>query len=373
MNGMELIRKIRETDKSLPISITTAHTEIEFLQEAIDMNVNGYTLKPVNLKKLITTIYQAVEARMLRKELEGLNSVLISQLKEKTFELNSILNSQDNLVVVSNGDEVHTVNDNFLEFVGKNNIFEFNTDIKQICNLFVKEDGYYYVNSFNDLCCLSDIDSTQNKDILVKMKSGDGKFKIFKLNITTYEFNGIHYVLTLTDITKLKKQADLLEYQATHDVLTKLSNRQKFNKELNYELQRSIRYEHDFIVAMFDIDHFKKVNDTYGHDIGDEVLINLSKIVEKTLRETDLLARWGGEEFMILLPETDIKNGLKILEKLRNLIQNTNLSNKLESPITCSFGITKSIENDTLDIILKRVDIALYKAKENGRNRVEQE
>ncbi|MCK5293248.1 MAG: diguanylate cyclase [Arcobacteraceae bacterium] len=372
MDGMELIRHIRENDKSFPISITTAYTEIEFLQEAIDMNVNGYILKPVNLKKLITTIYQAVEARMLRKELEELNSVLISQLKEKTFELNSILNSQDNLVVVSNGDKVHTVNNNFLEFVNKRNIDEFNNDIKQICHLFIKEEGYYYVDNFNNLCCLSDAQSFQNKDILVKIRNSHNTFNIFKLNMTTYEFNGTHYVLTLTDITKLKKQADLLEYQATHDVLTKLANRQKFNKELQSEIQRSIRYENNFIIAMFDIDHFKKVNDTYGHDVGDEVLTNLAKTIQNVLRDTDTIARWGGEEFMILLSETNMENGLKTIEKIRKLIESSTFSSKLKNPITCSFGITSYLKNDNIDIILKRIDIALYKAKENGRNKIEQ-
>jgi diguanylate cyclase (GGDEF)-like protein len=345
---------------------------VHFLQEAINMNVNGYTLKPTNMKRLLTTISQSVEARMLRKELEELNSVLIHQLKEKTFELNSIINSQDNLVVVSDGKKIHTVNNSFLEFIKENNLEDFNQNITQICTLFIKEDGYFHLDSDDDTCCLKHIESSRNKDILVKIKNISNKFNIFKLNIATYDFNGIHYVLTLTDITKLKKQADLLEYQATHDVLTKIPNRQKFNEELNTELNRAIRYKRHFTIAMFDIDFFKKVNDTYGHDIGDEVLVNLSKLVEQTLRETDLLARWGGEEFMILLPETNIENGFRTIDKLRKSIENSILSNKLEQPITCSFGITQSQEKDTLSSILKRADVALYKAKDNGRNRTEQ-
>jgi len=369
MNGIELIKKVRDIDALLPITITTAHTEIEFLRDAINLNVNGYTFKPINMVTLINTIAQAAEARILKKELEEINNGLVYQLKEKTFELNSILNAQDSLVVVSSDEVLHSANKAFLDFLDKDSIEQCNNDIENIFSIFQKEEGYFYADDFSKIDDITRISQNKDKDIFVKIKSKNNSFNIFKLSITTYEFNGMHYVITLTNITKLKEQSNLLEYQATHDSLTKLANRQKFNSDFTTELNRFSRYGNNLTLVMFDIDFFKSINDAYGHDIGDVVLVNLSSLVNNMIRETDLLARWGGEEFMILLPETSIEKSFDFVEKVRLSIQNAVLSEVLKSPITCSFGITQAKENDTQDTILKRIDLALYEAKNSGRNK----
>ena len=119
---------------------------------------------------------------------------------------------------------------------------------------------------------------------------------------------------------------------------------------------------------MFDIDHFKDFNDTYGHLIGDEVLIMLAENIDKHVRNTDTFARWGGEEFVILFPETTTEEAKIVCEKLRISIEH--LSHKTAGGITASFGITQYIENDTIKTMFKRCDDALYEAKENGRNMV---
>lgn len=117
---------------------------------------------------------------------------------------------------------------------------------------------------------------------------------------------------------------------------------------------------------MFDIDHFKKVNDEFGHDVGDSVLKELARIIKKNLRQIDIFCRVGGEEFMIILPETEEKNAYQISEKLRKIVE----SHSKESipKVTISLGIAQFFKNDDKDNLLKRVDNALYKAKENGRN-----
>ncbi len=364
INGIELAKHIRKLDSTFPIIIITAHTEREFLEESINININGYTLKPVNLKNLITSIMQAAEGRMLRKELERLNNELIIQLKETTSELDSILNAQETMVIVVQENYIHTANKQFLKFVGHDNLQSFNMEYQQVKTSLSKTEGYYLLDHYTQFASLTNLnDKTQ--DVIVKLNDN-----IFKLNITSYNTNGFHYVLTFTDITDLHKQADILKYQAYHDSLTKLYNRQKFNEILTFELNRSIRYGHSFTLAMFDIDFFKNINDTYGHDIGDEVLINLSNTVKHMLRETDVIARWGGEEFMILFPETLLEDGKRIIEKVRETVAQQQLSSSISDKITCSFGVTQYKEKDTFNTLLKRVDIALYQAKNDGRNKV---
>jgi two-component system, cell cycle response regulator len=370
MDGITLIGKIRVIDKSFPVIITTAHTEINFLHDAINLGVNGYTLKPIDLKKLISAIAKAVESRILRKELENFNSSLIAKVKEQTFELNSILDSQDSLIAVSYGKKITVMNKRFLSFLGVESLEELNNDISSVCDLFIKEDGYYFKNITENGCCFSQINLSTNTDIFVKMKNSYGVVCVFKLNINTYDFNGVHFIMSLTDITILKEQSDLLQYQANHDSLTGLYNRQYLNDILQNEISRAARYEHHFIIAMFDIDYFKAINDNYGHDIGDEVLQNLSNLVKKYLRDTDTIARWGGEEFMIIMAETDIENGFEKINNLRELISQTQLSPSVNKSITVSFGLTTFKQGDTKNDIAKRVDIALYEAKNSGRNMV---
>ena len=117
---------------------------------------------------------------------------------------------------------------------------------------------------------------------------------------------------------------------------------------------------------MLDIDHFKKINDTYGHLVGDEVLKGLSKILQKYLRESDIVARWGGEEFVILLPRTNKRRALKVAEQLQKYIKRLQIDEV--GHITCSFGVTQFKNGDDKDSVFKRLDMALYEAKISGRD-----
>lgn len=150
------------------------------------------------------------------------------------------------------------------------------------------------------------------------------------------------------------------------DSLTTTYNRLKFNESLSRELGRAKRYENTFSLIMFDVDHFKQLNDEKGHIFGDRVLIELANMVGEAVREFDIFARWGGDEFIILLPQTDSREAAAIAERLRKLIYNSTL--KKEMTLTCSFGVTALAKEDDEESIMKRVDLALYKAKERGRN-----
>lgn len=179
----------------------------------------------------------------------------------------------------------------------------------------------------------------------------------------------IYFLNVITDISKKKIEYEKLNYIAYFDALTGIYNRRKFNELFLTEYKRAKRYKRDLCGIFFDIDHFKIVNDTYGHDIGDIVLQELSTLVQKHVRETDFFARWGGEEFIILLPETNIENALTLAEHIRkNILEKT--FTKIGN-ITVSFGITQLKGKEQQKTFLKRLDNALYKAKKEGRNRSE--
>ncbi len=183
--------------------------------------------------------------------------------------------------------------------------------------------------------------------------------------------NNWHAVAIVRDITARKLAEEQLKQLATTDPLTGIYNRRRFNEVMHAELARAKRYATPLSLIIFDIDHFKQINDQFGHPIGDQVLIQLSALVSNTLREADVLARWGGEEFTILAPNCDLQCGRRFAEKLRMLIETYKFTDV--SKVTCSFGITDYRENDDQSSLVKRADHSLYKAKQMGRNRVEVE
>ncbi|MFK5882158.1 MAG: cache domain-containing protein [Sulfurospirillum sp.] len=169
----------------------------------------------------------------------------------------------------------------------------------------------------------------------------------------------------------LKRQKQIARYEANHDILTGANNRTAFNKALEKELIRAKRYSRNLTIAMIDIDHFKVINDTYGHQTGDLVLKNLVLYCNSHIRKNDFFARWGGEEFMLIMIETNEKEAKKIAENLRIGIINDAKSEK-SVKFTISIGIAQlDNKNDNMDSIIQKVDIALYNAKSLGRNRVE--
>ena len=167
----------------------------------------------------------------------------------------------------------------------------------------------------------------------------------------------------------LMEHEAVMQHLATRDMLTGALNRWKFLKDFSYEFAKAKRFGLPLSLIMFDIDFFKKVNDTYGHDAGDMVLKKIVEIVKNSIRKIDKLVRWGGEEFIIFVPNTDLEGAAFLAEKLRRKIEEADFGKV--GKVTVSFGVAGMRKGDTVDDLLKRVDEALYKAKQRGRNRVE--
>lgn len=161
-------------------------------------------------------------------------------------------------------------------------------------------------------------------------------------------------------------QKNHLNKIATTDYLTKIMNRRVFMEELRKQENFFKRYKDDLCVILFDLDNFKKVNDTLGHEEGDKVLIATTKLIKQNIRTTDIFARYGGEEFVILLPKTNLEEAFNLASKLAQKLD-TCKTYPLEN-ITASFGVSQLKENEKASEFLKRADNAMYKAKENGKN-----
>lgn len=167
----------------------------------------------------------------------------------------------------------------------------------------------------------------------------------------------------------LQAQAAKLEELATTDALTGAYNRRKFNELILAEIERVRRYGHPLSLFILDIDHFKRINDTRGHETGDEVLVVLAGLIRAGIRATDSLARWGGEEFVVLSPEVMVEEAMGLAERLRAAAGTHEYS--FVGKVTASIGVAQHRAGETADELFARADEALYRAKQGGRDRVE--
>ena len=371
MNGLDMCEQIRKINNEMPLVITSAHNDTNFLRKAIEVGVNTYAMKPIDLYQLIESIIKAMEPILLKRKLIELNLSLESKIEQEVSKIKSILDAQDNIIIVTHNENITNVNKKFLDFFEIKDFDDFTSSGKNIFDFFQEEFGFITKEKINKQeSWIKYIKDLHEIDRIVKIKSALEEEKIFAINVDYYENKDDYYVFSLTDITKLKEKSNLLEYQASHDKLTGLFNRNRFDEIYTKEIKRTKRYNNELSIIIFDIDDFKMVNDTYGHQIGDEVLKEISKIALDNVREQDITTRWGGEEFFILLPQTNLSGAVIVANKIRTSTQNHIFTEK-SLKITASFGVTQfCIENDDEKTIITRADELLYEAKRSGKNKV---
>jgi diguanylate cyclase (GGDEF)-like protein/PAS domain S-box-containing protein len=245
------------------------------------------------------------------------------------------------------------------------------------------------VNFWKAILHLDDIEETMNKlnehfegktetyecENRLMKSSGEFRHNLDRGRVFEWDEHGkpLRMIGTDTDITERKKMEDELKHMATHDHLTGLYDRNVLEQQLNDEIQRASRYNHNLSVFMLDIDHFKTINDNYGHQIGDKILQHFAKELEFSIRNTDYPTRYGGEEFVVILPETPLPKAEELAERLRNQIAEHRfpIDNDEDINLTISIGIATFPENaQTGQELLEVADSAMYAAKEAGRNQV---
>ena len=369
MDGLTMCSFIKEINSEIPLVITSAHNDTNFLKKAIEIGVNTYAMKPIDLYQLVESIIKAMEPIILKRKLIELNLSLETKIEQEVNKIKSILDAQDNIIIVTSKEKITNVNKKFLDFFGITDFNEFIANKKDIFDFFQEEFGFITKEQIiKQDSWIKYIKELHEIDRIVKIKDKNQEEKIFAINVDYYENKDNYYVFSLTDITKLKEKSNLLEYQATHDKLTGLYNRNRFDEIYEKEIKRARRYENDLSMILFDVDNFKQINDNYGHQTGDEVLKEIAEITLNSVREQDISVRWGGEEFLVLLPQTNLLGAITAANKIRSSIEKNPISSHSLN-ITASFGVSQLLEDDELDFISK-TDKLLYEAKKTGKNKV---
>jgi diguanylate cyclase (GGDEF)-like protein len=209
-------------------------------------------------------------------------------------------------------------------------------------------------------------------DMIDAMDAGADDFltKPFNVGELRARLRAGERVLALQD--DLLRSQEVLQHEAAHDRLTGLWNRGRILDELGRELRRTRREMSTLAVALADVDHFKQINDTHGHTVGDSVLQHVGRRISSTLRASDSVGRYGGEEFLIILPMNDLKGGREVAERVRATVAaQPIIDTPVELRVTLSLGMAVSSPLTTDDTLIDAADRALYRAKANGRNRVE--
>jgi len=250
-----------------------------------------------------------------------------------------------------------------------------------VCDLNMpKIDGYTFLKLVRADSNLSDVpivmltSRAEETEVVKAFERGANDYivKPFTPSILRARLKNMLQIKQLQD--QLKVQKRIMQELAATDPLTNLANVRTFRQSLTDELESALRYEHPVSVLMADLDHFKKVNDTYGHPCGDSVLKEAASIMLKVMRKVDIVARYGGEEFVVIMPQTDTDSATRAAERLRVAVEGCHFDGlPAAGDVTVSIGVAtlvKGVETD-MDGLIKQADEALYKAKMNGRNRVE--
>jgi two-component system, cell cycle response regulator len=334
MPGLNVMARIKAISPLTEAIILTGHASMETAIEAIGQGAFSYLLKPYPMDELLQNIRHAVERNQAQEEI----------LRLASFP--RLLPSP--LIELDTAGEVTYLNPAAEKLFPDLGLMGWSHPLLK------------GLSGFNELW-----QGKQQADVIREVEVGQA----------TYELH-IHYIQELNliriyvlDITRRKLAEKEIYLLATTDSLTGVANRREFSSILASEVDRAKRYGTPLSLIMYDIDYFKRVNDTFGHNIGDYVLQTLISLVQENIRANDVSARWGGEEFMVLMPQSDIEAARAAAEKLRLAIAEHQFDKV--GRLTVSFGVAEFEPQDDLNSLLKRVDDALYLAKERGRNRVE--
>lgn len=358
MDGLDMAREIKHLSPLTPIIITTAFGDSEYLLKGIEIGLNGYLIKPINKNSLFKFLNESARNVLAQKAKERFNRYT-----------QQILDFQQNLVVVIDENlALKRANKSFLDYFGCESLEEFVARYEDWSSLIAVNYDEKGNGAFDVRFLESIIEDKSEGHTLIFHAQGTMTERFFTLSASKLVGEGeweSEYIVSFTDITTFEKENKKLQRQATTDTLTGIDNRFRLQEILGEWEHKSESYS----VIFFDIDHFKQINDEFGHDKGDEILIELANLVRQELRSEDIFARLGGEEFVVLLRNAPLERGGEVAERLRQSIECHDFP--IGRMVSCSFGVAKNQPYEKPEEAIKRADSAMYLAKRSGRNRVE--
>jgi len=358
MNGIQMVQEIKKINPDQTVLFATAHSDSNFFIDAIELQVEGYLLKPIDLGLLRKKIKKIQEDIAFKK-----------QLKMQEVIANEIAHLQGNMLAVLDQNYIPLfLNKKWMELLNINSLEEI-AEGQCISRFFQDKEGYFYPSGENICRWVEELKSLDNHSQIVAIQMNkDDEARVYAVTFSDIEETK-HLIVSFSEITYIEKEKTSYQKQAHTDALTQLPNRTKFNQELDNAIGKAELSNEKLSIILFDLDLFKNVNDTYGHLVGDDMLVELSTAISTLIRSNDMLARWGGEEFVVLLPNTDIKGAEILAEKMRMAVEKYPFSHGIS--LTCSFGVACMCgEKETPTSIFSKADKALYKAKNRGRNKV---
>lgn len=279
-------------------------------------------------------------------------------------QLQSILDLQDDIIIVTDGIRIQFANKSFFNFFKIQDNQQFQLKQPNMSRFFKKENGHYFADAHENW--LRNIQKLPDSKRLVALEDHDGNR--FSFIVKTSRFSETSYVVSFSNITETLKERDYFHYLSQHDQLTTCLNREYLYNQFEKLYAATKRNNQRLALILIDIDYFKKINDVFGHNIGDMVLKEVSSLIKTTIRIHDKLIRWGGEEFVLIAEVDSLESAQSLAEHLRHSIEQKRFPSNIST--TASFGVTLVQENEPLKEVVSRADEALYLSKKTGRNKV---
>ncbi|MCK9491906.1 MAG: diguanylate cyclase [Sulfurimonas sp.] len=293
--------------------------------------------------------------------------IQMQKVKDEALKIQRFMDVQNSIVILTDGVKFNFANQKFFNFFNYQDIEAFLEKYDCICDLFIRDENFFSLSDVkkDEKHWVESLLNLPGRARIVLMYDSIMTPHAFSISINQYDTN--YYVVDFADISDAMSEKLQLQKQVLKDTLTNAYNRVYFDKNIDSILEINKKESSYTAIIFFDIDFFKKVNDTHGHGVGDEVLKTLSDIVRDNIRKDDKLIRWGGEEFIVLLAAKYIEEATKLAEHLRIAIEKYNFDTI--GSLTCSFGVSLHKTGDIQNTI-KEADERLYQAKRSGRNRV---
>lgn len=355
VDGLSLIEKGREVVPDLKVIVAFGPYNPRELVSAVEMDIKAFIRLPVDASKLREAVMECAREIALAR-----------RMAQADYSLRQLLDYFPNPAALVDGRDVVHMNQRLVSFLGYEDYDRLSELDMGIEDFILQINGLAY-DGLPGQWVDDVLNDPVDRDHVLHIenpRNPEGRPTVF--GVVYNEFPGTDLRLfTFQDISGLEDEKAFLEDEASTDPLTKAFNRRSFLRQLSLMTVSGEK----FGLIMFDIDHFKSINDTYGHDVGDAVLREISQLVRENIRAKDVLARWGGEEFMVLTPGADLNRTAAMAERLRKAVAGFSFTG-VPRPVTSSFGAVVFCEDETDEEMVKRADTALYEAKETGRNRV---